>query len=435
MKEKNIQPNENVYGCLLHACVKSCKIEKACEIYDEIKNISGINMNIVLYSTLIKGYTKIKKFDKAFEIYNNMQKDKNILPNIIGYNAILDCCVECFDIQMMKSIFDEVRQNSLDDDSAPQPDVITYSTVMKGYSKIKDTVKVMDLYHYLKGRDDLEMDDIIFNTTLDGLLKSGKFDEALNVYEDMKKHNFKRGNSTFSILIKLFSKLNDVEKAVQIYNEMLNEKIKPTLITYTAILQILIKSKRIQNAIEIFEEILENKIEPDQVLFNVIINGCIYNGKLEEACKFLKESFTANIKLHDDVYKNVLNNLLNNKRMESNYKNELTLSICKEIRNRGMEIDYIIYHRILKMVYQNRGKNADNLIDKKGADSINNIHELEIEEGESSGDNENEGYKSHKKSSDKKRSYKYYNKYDDYENRKNKRSKSLERKDVNKSRK
>ncbi len=365
MKQKNIQPNEIIFGCLLNACVKSNKIEKACEVYEEIKSGNIIQMNVVLYSTLIKGYTKSKNFDKAFEIYDKMLKDESVKNNIIVYNAILDCCVECFDIKSMNRIYEELKHKAIEDETSPQPDLITYSTVIKGSSKIKDADKVLDIYYYLKGRDDIVLDEVIFNSILDGLLKSSRFQDALKIYEDMRKHEIKRSNATFSILIKIFSKMNNVEKAVEVYNEMISEKMKPSLITYTSILQILIKSKRIKNAIEIFEEILQNKMNPDQVLFNVIINGCVFNGKLEDACKFLFESFNANIRLCDDVYRNILNNLITNRIMEYNYKNEITLKVCNEMKSRGLQIDYEVYHRVMKMIYKNQGKNVDHFNKKE----------------------------------------------------------------------
>jgi pentatricopeptide repeat protein len=260
---------------------------------------------------------------------------------------------------MMKKIYEEIKQNAIDKEEAPMPDLITYSTVVKGYSRIKDFNKVLDFYYFLKGHDEIILDEVIFNSILDGLLKSGQYDEALNIYNDMKKQEIKRSNATFSILIKIFSKMNNVEKACEVYNEMISENMKPSLITYTSILQILIKSKRITNAIEIFDEILANKMNPDQVLFNVIINGCVFNGKLQNACNFLFEAFNANIRLCEDVYKNVLNNLLTNRIMEINHKNEITLKVCKEMKSRGMVIDYELYHKIMKMVYRNQGKNAE----------------------------------------------------------------------------
>jgi pentatricopeptide repeat protein len=378
MKLNNVSPNEIIFGCLLNACVKCNKIQRACEVYEEIKSGStDIQMNVVLYSTLIKGYTKCKNFQKAFDIYNKMLSDESVAENIIAFNAILDCCVECTDIEMMNKIYEEIKYKAIQNETSPQPDLITYSTVIKGYSRVRDANKVLDIYYYLKGREDIIMDEVIFNSILDGLLKSQRFEDALRVYEDMKRHEIKRSNATFSILIKIFSKMNNVEKAVEVYNEMISEKLKPSLITYTSILQILIKSKRIQNAIEIFEEILQNKMNPDQVLFNVIINGCVFNGRLENACKFLFESFNANIKLCGDVYNNILKNLLTNRIMEFNHKNEIALKVCNEIKARGMEIDYEIYHKIMKMVYKNQGKQQNDNKITRNSNKYNNNNTFE----------------------------------------------------------
>jgi pentatricopeptide repeat protein len=414
MKSNDVNPNEIIYGCLLNACVKCNKIERAVYLYEEIQNFKNITMNVVLYSTLIKGYTKEKNFEKAFEIYNKMLKDESVVPNIITYNAILDCCVECNDIEMMKKIYEEIKDKAVNDETSSQPDLITYSTVIKGYSRALNSDKVLDLYYYLKGRNDMELDEVIYNSVLDGLLKSGKYEDAIKIHEDMIANKIEKSNATYSILIKLYSKMNDVEHAVEIYNLMISNKIKPTLITYTAILQILIKTKRIQNAIEIFEEILSNKMNPDQVLFNVIINGCVFNGRLEEACKFLKESLQYNIKLNKDVYKNVLTNLLTNRVMERNYKNELTLSICKEIRSKGMDIEYELYHKIIKMIYNNKSNQAENNIKNNKYSSEKNNEKGNIFSRRNYKKNDKERYRDQRKDNNKK----YYNKNEDDKNTK-----------------
>ena len=63
-----------------------------------------LDMNIILYTTLIKAYTKVKNLDMAYDVYNQMLSDEKVLPNIVIHNAMLDCCVECGDIEMMKKI-------------------------------------------------------------------------------------------------------------------------------------------------------------------------------------------------------------------------------------------------------------------------------------------------------------------------------------------
>ena len=109
----------------------------------------------------------------------------------------------------------------------------------------------------------------------------------------------------------------------------------------------------------------KGQLVPDQVMFNVIINGSVFNGRLNDACRFVFESFKANIKLCNDVYKNVLNNLLTNRLMEVNYKNDLTLRICKELKNRGLKIDYDIYYKVMKMIYKSHGKQSDQIIQRE----------------------------------------------------------------------
>jgi len=274
---------------------------------------------------------------------------------------------------MMSKIYDDIRKSALNNENSPQPDLITYSTVIKGYSRMKNVEKVMDIYNYLRGRDDMILDEVIFNSILDGLLKSQRFDDALKVYDDMRKNNVKRSNATFSILIKIYSKMDLVDRAVEVYKEMISEKMKPSLITYTSILQIFIKSKRVQSAIDIFDEIIGLKLSPDQVLFNVIINGCVFNGRLDDACRFLFESFKANVKLCNDVYKNVLNNLLTNRIMDLNYKNDITLRVCKELKSRGLKIDYELYYKVMKMIYKSHGKHSDQIIQKEVDEYKNSV--------------------------------------------------------------
>ncbi len=354
MKNDNIKPNEIVYGCLLNACVKNNNIEKACRLYDEICNNSTIEMNLILYTTLMKGYAKSKEFNKAYDIYIKLLNNTKEKINIVAYNAILDACVECSQFEEMTNIYEHIKTRAIEDDSSPQPDLITYSTVIKGFAKMKNIDKVLDIYNFLKSRSDFVLDEITFNSVIDALNKAQRFDEALSVYNEMMKHNISLSNATYSIMIKIYSKMNNIDKAMEVFNDMTVKKgLKPSMITFTSILQVLIKSKRIQQAIDIFNHVLEIGMRPDQVLFNVIINGCVYNGRLREACDFLKESFKGNIKLCGDVYKNILNNLCTNKVMKAEEKNELCVYILGTLKDKGYHLDEEIYNKVLRMVYRN----------------------------------------------------------------------------------
>merc|ERR1711957_717987 len=142
-----------------------------------------------------------------------------------------------------------------------------------------------------------------------------------------------------------------------------------------------------------------------------IINGCVFNGKLENACKFLFDSFAANIKLCGDVYNNILKNLLTNRIMEFNHKNEISLKVCNEIKSRGLEVDYELYSKIMKMVYRNSGKNQyDNKIQRNMNSTQNNNNSYNNYNNNE--DNQNYGYENQNSGYKKNNSYK--NKFQKY---------------------
>ena len=88
---------------------------------------------------------------------------------------------------------------------------------------------VLDIYNFLKSKSNLILDEVVYNTILDGLSKASMYDKALEIYQDMINNQMKKSNTTCSIMIKIYSKLGDVEKAEAIFDEMNT----PSLITLT----------------------------------------------------------------------------------------------------------------------------------------------------------------------------------------------------------
>ena len=309
LKTTGIEPTEVIYGCILNACVRSSNFKMVAKIYKEMQE-KEVKMNIILYTTLIKAYSKQKNFQYALKVYEDLLSNQKIKPNIVVHNAMLDCCVECNCTHKMGEIYENIKSSFLDADEfseVPKPDIITYSTVIKGYGKAKDIDKVMDIFYFLQNSSEFVLDEIIYNSVLDACAKSGSYEKAMKVYNQMCQKNMKMSNVTYSILVKIYSNNKEEDKAFQLLKEMKSKNIKPGIIVYTCLIQTCLKSKLIQQAIVLFEEMKNNKLKTDHVVYNTIVNGCIYGGKLEAACKFTIESFYDNVRMPDEMYTMVNN--------------------------------------------------------------------------------------------------------------------------------
>ena len=129
-------PNSVTYGCLIDACVKNNQVERAMEVFEAMKK-DGVPLNTIIFTTLIKGFARQYNLERALEIYEFMKLDDKIRPNNVTVNSLIDCCIRCNNINTAWEIFEEMKS------SATKPDLITYSTMIKGFCKDKNIEKAL----------------------------------------------------------------------------------------------------------------------------------------------------------------------------------------------------------------------------------------------------------------------------------------------------
>ena len=347
MKLHGIRPNEITYDCLLNCSIKCERLDIMNNIYECMKN-DNLTPNNNIYCTLIKGFNRTKNYNLAFKLYETMNsKDKKII-DIVFFNSLLDCSVEASEEKRMLEIFEFIKVNH-------NPSIITYSTLLKGYTKFNCEEKALELYKEMINSDSY-LDEVFFNTMADFYAKKKDSVKAIKVLEDMKARNVSRSSIIYSILISLFSCVGKELEALEMYNNMIRENLKPTMITYTIIMQMYIKLKKMDDAIRVFYEMRENKITLDAVSFNFIINGCSFNKKLEKAIEILNQSFEDGIKLNDNTYSNVLEYIVNNKFMKLNERCLFAGNILHNLKERKIQVKGETYSKVMKMMYQLNGE-------------------------------------------------------------------------------
>lgn len=141
MLQAKLVPNAVTYGCLLDACVKNGQLEQAEEVWQNM-HLNKVKLNTILYTTMIKAYSKAFMLEKSIDLYNKMIKDKqsnpDVTPNNVTFNSLLDCCVRCFNMPQAQQIFKAMFEESSSKSNQVKPDLITYSTMIKGYCKEKN---------------------------------------------------------------------------------------------------------------------------------------------------------------------------------------------------------------------------------------------------------------------------------------------------------
>lgn len=355
IERPNLAPNEIIYGCVLNACVINRNIRVLNDIYTELRNDPSVKMNIILYTILIKAFGKSKNLTKATELYDEFVKTTPLKEQSIAvYNAMLDSTVEGEDITKMKQIYEQIRENAIEEaDNAPQPDLITYSTVIKGYARAKDMDNVFKLYDYLNRRTDFTLDEVVYNSILDGCAKTNSLDRARKVYADMKQLKIKCSNVTYSIMVKLYTNCGLFDQAFEVLLEMKREGVNPGLIVYTCLMQAAVKCGDFERSVNLFEMMKRDGVIPDQVVYNLIVNNCMYNYQWDLAVKYTFESFDREVKLADEIYQLLLQNICSKFcNLRRTQKNEYVTKIMQLLKEKHVQLDDYTYSVTAKFFYK-----------------------------------------------------------------------------------
>lgn len=247
--------NEVTYGCLIDACIKCHRLDQAMEFFKLMKHEQNMKINSVIYSILIKGFTSSRNFDQAFEVFRDMQSSPDVQMNIITYNSMLECAIKC----NKASRFFEVYDMAITRGGKVQPDLITYSTYIKGLCKFGQVDKALNMYNHLRKEKTFRMDEVLFNSLLHGLHKAREFEKAIEVYNDMPEYGVKPSHVTYSILIKIYADQNKIDEALDLFEEI--KKVStPGLILYTCIIQVCIKSKKINKIMQTYKDMRKNRV-------------------------------------------------------------------------------------------------------------------------------------------------------------------------------
>jgi pentatricopeptide repeat domain-containing protein 1 len=356
IRKLKLEFNEVTYGCVMEAYLRCGLYDKVEEIYQEAQKSVKFSSNIIIHTTLIRALAKKRDFRKVIAHYDKLKRSKECKFNRIAYNALLDCCVKCGQYDKMSEIFEDMLKEVVGqkelvlDENDIEPDLITYSTLIKGMCKSGAIHKAIMLYEEMKKKG-IELDEVFFNSLLDGFVKSNcSIEETDKIINDMVKLKIKFSNYTYSILIKLYTKNKMLEKALGVLEEMKRNGIVPGVVVYTCLLQVCIKTKMVNRAIELFKEMRQNKIQPDRTAYNIIVNGCIFSGKLLAACNILSQAMAENIILHDDVYNNILKNLPTNHKMTWTQKHEHATSVCNYVRLRKIPVNEEYFQVVLNQL-------------------------------------------------------------------------------------
>merc|ERR1719388_351789 len=168
-------------------------------------------------------------------------------------------------------LLEDMQRNKL------QADLVTYSTLVKGYSLDGKMTQAFEILEDMKSVKHLKPDEIMCNSLLEGCAREHRVDLALSLLEQMKEFRVSPSNCTLSILVKLLGRSQRLDEAFKVVSELsIHHGFWPNIQVYTCLIQACLHNRRLDKAMEVHSTMAaEPSCHPDEKACSVILKGCL----------------------------------------------------------------------------------------------------------------------------------------------------------------
>ncbi|KAG2177247.1 hypothetical protein INT43_007904 [Umbelopsis isabellina] len=311
------------------------KLPEVHKLYAVMKKDTNA-VDISTYSTLIKGYLDKRKYEEVNKIYDEVC-DTGRPMNAFVASLMLDAYAAQRDKVQIANVIERMRKDNV------IMDIPLYNQVIKAFFATKQVGVAVAIFQQLQKDQHAQLNTVVLNTMINGLLQNREIDAAKKIYSDMLKSKIQPDMVTYNTLLKGLTKTRDFEGALGVLNNLYERSLEPDIVTYTTLIDAMFENLNPTSTEEIMRIFKNPKaVKPNVFTYNVLINGWIRHDNLPEAertFKMLLDSQDIQPTVH--TYTNIIQGYVQNHNVSK------AMSAFQTMLTNGVQPGRATYHFII----------------------------------------------------------------------------------------
>ncbi|ORY97729.1 hypothetical protein BCR43DRAFT_490260 [Syncephalastrum racemosum] len=227
--------------------------------------------DVSTYGMLIRGYADARRPQLALSVYDDMRK-ANVAPNAPICISLLSIYAHQRNANAAEALVKAYKGKL---------DAAVCNQLMRVYLKTRHLRKAFKVFEYVQKTD--QMNDIVINTMIDGLVMNREINAALSLYQQLLNTRIKPDMITFNTLLKGTLYEGKFDVASQVISDMYRHNHAPDHVTMTIFLDAIFDAQKPRNTLDLLAHVRQAGIQPNIYTYNVIINRWIQDKRMNEA--------------------------------------------------------------------------------------------------------------------------------------------------------
>ncbi|KAL0417466.1 UNVERIFIED_CONTAM: Pentatricopeptide repeat-containing protein, chloroplastic [Sesamum radiatum] len=292
------RPNSGLYIKLIVMLGKCKQPEKAHTLFQAMID-EGCVVDCEAYTALMSAYSRSGLFDKAFYILEKMKTISDCQPDVYTYSILIKSCLQVNDFSKVHSLLSDMEIQGI------KPNTITYNTLLDAYGKAKKFIEMESLLVQMLRQRECQPDVWTMNSSLRAFGGSGQIEMMEKCYEKFQRAGIEPNIKTFNVLLDSYGKTGNYEKMSSVMQYMQKYHFSWTLVTYNIVIDAFGRAGDLKQMEFLFRLMQSERIKPNCVTLCSLVRAYGNAGKAEKIAAVLRFIDNSDVML-DTVFYNCL---------------------------------------------------------------------------------------------------------------------------------
>ncbi|KAH0922184.1 hypothetical protein HID58_022202 [Brassica napus] len=318
INQAGIAANIITYNLLFQAYLDVKKPELALEHYKLFVDNAPLNPSVATFRILVKGLVDNEKVEKAMEIKEEMGV-RGFIADPVVYSYLMIGCGKGSDGGGVLNLYEELKEKL----GGFVEDGVVYGPLMKGYFLKEMEEEAMECYEEVLGEESkVKMSAVGYNYVLEALRENGKFDEALKLFESMKKEHkpprrLALNLGSFNVVVNGYCGEGKFEEAMEVFRGMGEFRCSPDTLSFNNLMNQLCGNGLLAEAEKLYIEMDDkNKVKPDEYTYGLLMDTCFKEGKIDEGAAYYKTMAESSLRPNLAVYNRLQDQLVKSGKLD-----------------------------------------------------------------------------------------------------------------------
>ncbi|GAA0163104.1 hypothetical protein LIER_19056 [Lithospermum erythrorhizon] len=224
--------------------------------------------DVVTWNAMISGYVSSKEYDKSLAMFEEM-KECGEYPDEVTMLSLLSACAELGSLDVGEKMHFSIMEIGKGGFS-----VLLGNALIDMYAKCGSIAKALGVFHSMRDKD-----ISTWNTIIARLALHGHSEEAISLFEKMRRQKFLPNDITFTGVLLACSHAGKVYEGRKYFKMMKDDyEILPNEKHYGCLVDVLGRAGLLNEAIVFINEM---EIEPNAIIWRTLLAACKIHDNVE----------------------------------------------------------------------------------------------------------------------------------------------------------